>query len=426
VLLLVAGHGLADGGLRGGDLGPVRRQREARQHDVRAGEAVEEMAEREEGAALLRERIEHLRDVAAPFLARPPAGPHDRQVFIERHGEIDDRLRLRAGDEPPGEIRLGDGEQTALAPRAAGMLGGKQRHERSRRGQAAKIRRTLHPHHPPVAAGPVRRHGEVWHGTHARAVDGERLHAAIGEVGHRFGLGRRPAGRFLPQRVRYEPFPGGKRLIVGVAVAGAEADDVAGADRPVGELPFADMLGADQETLAGGGLVAVPREVDHARLAAELPGGHLVAGDGTHRPGTVEAGVGGRHEVGRGVPLGARVLVDHEHVAVPAGAAERGRRHDRQRRHPDRPDAGQIGRDGERQIDQGRLASPRGEGDQNAAQDRAHHDRAATAYGGVQHAQSSPSQAETTRGPGTPLTIDGSGPPVSAATARLATVVRRR
>ena len=54
------------------------------------------------------------------------------------------------------------------------------------------------------------------------------------------------------------------------------------------------------------------------------------------------------------VPLGAGVLVDHEHVAVPAGVTKRRSGHDGERRHPDRPETGPVGGDGEREIDDGR------------------------------------------------------------------------
>ena len=116
------------------------------------------------------------------------------------------------------------------------------------------------------------------------------------------------------------------------------------------EFPLTDDLGPDQVARARLSLVAARCDVDHAGLAAELPGGHFVAGDQAHRPGPGQSRVGWRHEVCGGIPLRAGVLIDDEHVAMPAGAAKRRGGHDGERRHAHWPDAGMLWRNDERQI----------------------------------------------------------------------------
>ena len=317
---------------------------------MRAGHAVEEVGEREERAAGGAELVEHLAHVPPPFLAWPAPRPDHREIFVERHGEIDHPSGPRPGNQLGRELRVGDGQTAALAPRPPGMLGRQKCKERPRCRQAPQVRGALHPHHPPLAAGLVGRHGEVRQRPHARTIESERHHATVGEVLHRGGRRRGPARRFFSQGRRHKPLSFRKRLVEIIGVVAAEEDDVAGAEPAVGHLPFPHHFRADQYARSVLGTVAPLADVDHAGLAAELPDRHLLAGYEPHRPGAWKTRVGGRHEVRGGVPLRAGVLVDDEHVAMAAAAAEcRGGDH-RHRRHSRRPDTGELRGDGERQV----------------------------------------------------------------------------
>ena len=309
---------------------------------MRAGEAVEQVGHREEGAALGREGVEHLRHIAAAFVAGRAARPDDRQVFVERHGKVDHLTPLRTGDQRGRDRRIGDGDAAALATRSARMLRGEDREERAGGRQAAEVRAALDPDHAAAAARLMRGRREIGQRTHARAVEAERHHAAAGQIDHRLWRGGGPARRLLLQRRGDEAVAGGKRFVIRVGVVAAEEHHIAGGQRPVLEFPLADDLGPDQAARARLRLVAARCDVDHAGLAAELPGGHLVAGDQAHRAGPWQPRVGRRHEVCGGIPLRARVLVDDEHVAMPAGAAKRRGGHDGERRHAHWPDAGML------------------------------------------------------------------------------------
>ena len=83
---------------------------------MRAGHAVEEVGKRKERAAGGAELIQHLAHVAPPFLPRPAPRPDHREIFVERHGEIDHPPGPRPGDQLGGELRLGDRHTAALAP----------------------------------------------------------------------------------------------------------------------------------------------------------------------------------------------------------------------------------------------------------------------------------------------------------------------
>ena len=230
------------------------------------------------------------------------------------------------------------------------MLGGEDREKRAGGRQATEVRAAFDPDHAATAARLMRGRREVGQRPHARAVEAERHHTATGQIDHRFGRGRGPARRLLLQRRGDEPVAGRKRFVIRVGVVTAEEHHVAGGERPVLEFPLTDDLGPDQVARARLSLVAARCDVDHAGLAAELPGGHFVAGDQAHRPGPWQPRVGRRHEVSGGIPLGAGVLVDDEHVAVSAGASERRGGHDGERRHAHWPDAGMLWRNDERQI----------------------------------------------------------------------------
>ena len=222
------------------------------------------------------------------------------------------------------------------------MLRGEDREERAGGRQATEVRAAFDPDHAAAAARLVRGRREIGQRPHARAVETERHHTAAGQIDHRLRRGGGPARRFLLERRGDEAVTGGKRFVIRVGVVAAEEHDVAGGQRPVLEFPLADDLGPDQVARARLSLVAARCDVDHAGLTAELPGGHFVAGDQAHRPGPGQPRVGWRHEVCGGIPLGAGVLIDDEHVAMSAGAAKRRGGHDGERRHAHWPDAGML------------------------------------------------------------------------------------
>ena len=254
------------------------------------------------------------------------------------------------GDQRGRDRRIGDGDAAALATRSARVLRGEDREKRASDRQAAKVRAALDPDHAAATAGLMRGHREIGQRPHARAVEAERHHAAAGQVDHRLRRGGGPARRLLLERLSDEAVTGGKWLVVGVGVIAAEEHHIAGGQRPVLEFPLADDLRPDQVARARLSLVAARCDVDHAGLAAELPGGNFFTRDETHRPGPGQPRIGRRHEVRGGIPLGAGVLVDDEHVAVATGTAKRRGGHDGERRHAHWPDAGMLWRNDERQI----------------------------------------------------------------------------
>ncbi len=221
-------------------------------------------------------------------------------------------------------------------------------------GQVAQVRGAFGPDQPILSAGLMGGHGDRADGPHARAVGAGPGNLSFAEQFHRLGGGGTPARRGPIEHGGDKPLPVGKRLIVTVGVAGVKQHDVSRPQWAMFLLPVQHHLGHDQKAFAGGGVVDVIAQVDHAGFAHESPDRHLIAGDFAHRPGARQAGIGGWHEMGWGVELRAGVLVDHHHVAIVGPGANRARRGQLIGRHPGRPDAGQPRRDQQRQIDHAR------------------------------------------------------------------------
>ena len=311
---------------------------------MRAGLGIEEMRHCEEWTAGRRESVEYFAHITPSLFARSMARPYDRQVFVERHGKVGHLLCLRASNQLPRDGRIGHRHAPALAPGTASMLGREDREEGPGGRQAGEVRGTLHPDHAAFAASLVRGHSQVGQRAHARTVEAKRHHAASGQILDRLRRRGGPGGSLLLQSGGDEPIALGKGFVVGIGVTAAKEHNVSGPKRPVRVLPLPHHLRPDERAHARLGPVAECGNVNHAGLAAKLPGGHLFTGDKAHWPGAGQAGIRRRHEVRRGVPLRAGVLVDDEHVAMPSSVAERGGGHDGQRRHPDRPHTRPIGR----------------------------------------------------------------------------------